>query len=127
MPKSSRNFAAVTRVGLAQAKSAFQVHLVDAKGDVVAARRLARGRLVGFCLDFRVVWRRWRPVRRLTSGRGWRRGRRTGAGRASARAFSGRSDARVSVAPLLERSAGRFADLIETARSPEALSALRAA
>jgi len=41
--------------------------------------------------------------------------------------LSGRDDALVSVAPLIERCGGRFADLIETAPSAEAVSALRAA
>jgi transposase len=48
MGKSIRNFAAVTRVGLDLAKSAFQVHAVDANGDVIAARKLRRGQLVAF-------------------------------------------------------------------------------
>ena len=48
MGKSIRNFAAVTRVGLDLAKNAFQVHAVDAKGEIVVARKLARGRLVPF-------------------------------------------------------------------------------
>jgi putative transposase len=39
----------------------------------------------------------------------------------------GRDDRLVSVAPLIERYGGRFADLIETAPSAEAVSALRAA
>ena len=46
--KSIRNFAAVRRVGLDLAKKVFQVHAVDAKGEVVVARKLARGRLVAF-------------------------------------------------------------------------------
>ncbi len=41
--------------------------------------------------------------------------------------LAGRDDELVRVAPLIERTAGRFADLIETAPSTEALSALRAA
>jgi putative transposase len=41
--------------------------------------------------------------------------------------LSGRDDGLVSVAPLIERCGGRFADLIETAPSAEAVSALRAA
>ena len=48
MGKSIRNIAAVTRVGLDLAKNAFQVHAVDAKGETVVARKLARGRLVAF-------------------------------------------------------------------------------
>ena len=41
--------------------------------------------------------------------------------------LSGRDDGLVSVAPLIERCGGRFADLIETAPPAEAVSALRAA
>ena len=48
MGKSIRNIAVVTRVGLDLAKNAFQVHAVDAKGETVVARKLARGRLVAF-------------------------------------------------------------------------------
>ena len=48
MGKSIRNIAAVTRVGLDLAKSAFQVHAVDANGDVIAARKLRRGQLLAF-------------------------------------------------------------------------------
>jgi hypothetical protein len=50
MGKLSRNFAAVTRVGLDLAKNAFQVHAVDAKGQIVVALKLTRGRLVPFGL-----------------------------------------------------------------------------
>ncbi len=46
MGKSIRNFAAVTRVGLDLAKKVFQVHAVDAKGEIVVVRKLTRGRLV---------------------------------------------------------------------------------
>ena len=48
MGKSIRNLTAVTRVGLDLAKNVFQVHAVDAKGEVVVARKLTRGRLVAF-------------------------------------------------------------------------------
>ena len=41
--------------------------------------------------------------------------------------LAAQDDALVSVAPLIERAGGRFADLIETAPSDEAVSALRAA
>jgi REP-associated tyrosine transposase len=41
--------------------------------------------------------------------------------------LSGRDDGLVSVAPLIERCGGRFADLIDTAPTAEAASALRAA
>jgi transposase len=49
--KLSRNFAAVTRVGLDLAKNAFQVHAVDAKGQIVVALKLTRGRLVPFLAE----------------------------------------------------------------------------
>ncbi len=48
MGKSIRNFAAVTRVGLDLAKNAFQVHGVDAKGEVVVAHKVRRGALTQF-------------------------------------------------------------------------------
>ncbi len=48
MRKSIRNFAAVTRVGLDLAKNAFQVDGVDAKSEVVVARKLRRGALTQF-------------------------------------------------------------------------------
>ncbi len=48
MGKSIGNLAAVTRVGLDLAKNVFQVHAVDTRGEVVAARKLRRGRLLGF-------------------------------------------------------------------------------
>jgi hypothetical protein len=47
MRKSIGNSAAVTRVGLDLAKRVFQVHAVDASGEIVVARKLARSRLVG--------------------------------------------------------------------------------
>ena len=48
MGKSIRNLAAVTRVGLDLAKRVFQVHAVDAKGEIVVARKLARNQLIPF-------------------------------------------------------------------------------
>ena len=48
MGKSIRNIAAVTLVGLDLAKNAFQVCAVDAKGEIVIARKLTRGRLIAF-------------------------------------------------------------------------------
>jgi hypothetical protein len=48
MGKSIRNFATVTRVGLDLAKRVFQVHAVDAKGEIVVVRRLTRNQLVPF-------------------------------------------------------------------------------
>ena len=40
MGKSIRNLNSVTRVGLDLAKNVFQVHAVDAKGDLVIACKL---------------------------------------------------------------------------------------
>src|SRR5271165_2669823 len=48
MGKSIRKFAAVTRVGIDLAKRVFQVHAVDARGEIVVARKLTRSRLVAF-------------------------------------------------------------------------------
>jgi transposase len=48
MGKSIRNFGAVTRIGLDLAKNVFQVHAVDAEGEIVVARKLTRGWLVAF-------------------------------------------------------------------------------
>ena len=48
MGKSIRNLAAVTRVGLDLAKRVFQVHAVDAKGEIIVARKLTRSQLVPF-------------------------------------------------------------------------------
>src|SRR5271170_1408343 len=48
MGKSIQKSSSVTRVGLDLAKRVFQVHAVDANGEIVAARKLARGRLVDF-------------------------------------------------------------------------------
>src|SRR6202020_565773 len=48
MGKSIRNLSTVTRVGLDLAKRVFQVHAVEAKGEIVVARKLTRGRLVPF-------------------------------------------------------------------------------
>src|SRR6516162_8519853 len=48
MGKSIQKLSSVTRVGLDLAKKVFQLHGVDANGEIVVARKLARGRLVGF-------------------------------------------------------------------------------
>ena len=75
MGKSIRNLTAVTRVGLDLAKNAFQVHAVDAKGDVVVARKLGRGRLVAFfCRASALSWSRWRRAPRpIIGGGSWPR------------------------------------------------------
>jgi transposase len=48
MGKSIRNLTSVTRVGLDLAKRVFQVHAVDANGDLAVARKLTRGQLIPF-------------------------------------------------------------------------------
>ena len=48
MGKSIQKLSSVTRLGLDLVKKVFQVHAVDANGKIVVARKLARGRLVGF-------------------------------------------------------------------------------
>jgi transposase len=48
MGKSIRNIAAVTRVGLDLAKNVFQVHGVDAQGEVVIVRKLRRAAVLQF-------------------------------------------------------------------------------
>ena len=48
MGKSIRNLTAVTRVGLDLAKRVFQVHAVEAKGEIAMARRLTRSQLSPF-------------------------------------------------------------------------------
>ena len=64
----------VTRLGLDLAKKVFQVHAVDVNGEIVVARKLARGRLVGFSASFRGVWWRWKRAHRHIIGGGncWR-------------------------------------------------------
>ena len=46
--KSIQKLSSVTRVRLDLAKKVFEVHAVDANGEIVVARKLARGKLVGF-------------------------------------------------------------------------------
>ena len=48
MSKSIRNLSTVTRVGLDLAKRVFQVHAVDARGEIVVARKLTRSQLIPF-------------------------------------------------------------------------------
>ena len=42
MGKSIQKLSSVTRVGLDLAKRVFQVHAVEAKGEIVVARKLTR-------------------------------------------------------------------------------------
>ena len=46
--KSIRNLSPVTRVGLDLAERVFQIHTLDAKGGIVAARKLTRSQLLPF-------------------------------------------------------------------------------
>ena len=46
MGKSIKNVSSVTRIGLDLAKNVFQVHGIDAKREVVVARKLRHGALV---------------------------------------------------------------------------------
>ena len=46
MGKSIRNLSTVTRVDLDLAKRVFQVHAVDARGEIVVARKLMRSQLI---------------------------------------------------------------------------------
>ena len=48
MGKSIRKLSSVTRVGLDLAKKVFQVHAIDANGEIVVARKLTRNQLVPF-------------------------------------------------------------------------------
>jgi hypothetical protein len=59
MGKSSRNFSTVTRVGLDLAKRVFQVHAVEAKDEIVVARKLTRSQLIPFFVE-RLWCKRWR-------------------------------------------------------------------
>ena len=55
MGKSIRNLSTVTRVGLDLAKRVFQVHVVDARGEIVVARKLTRSQLFRLSLSCRRV------------------------------------------------------------------------
>src|SRR6478672_6621213 len=48
MGKSIRNLSTVTRVGLDLAKRVFQIHTLDAKGEIVVVRKLTRSQLLPF-------------------------------------------------------------------------------
>ena len=48
MGKPILNLSTVTRVGLDLAKRVFQVHAVDAKGEIVVTRKLTRSQLISF-------------------------------------------------------------------------------
>jgi hypothetical protein len=66
MGKATENLARATRIGLDLAKTVFQVHGVDAKGEVVIARKLRRGTMLEFSAGSRRAWWRSRlAVRRI--------------------------------------------------------------
>src|SRR5258708_5480734 len=48
MGKSIRNLSTVTRVGRDLAKRVFRVHAIDARGEIVVARKLTRSQLIPF-------------------------------------------------------------------------------
>jgi hypothetical protein len=60
--KSIRNLSTVTRVGVDLAKRVFQVHAVEAKGEIVVARKLTRSQLIPFFVELP-------HLRRLNDGR----------------------------------------------------------
>ena len=60
----------VTTIGLDIAKSVFQVHGVDAAGDVAVRRKLTRGRVLRFFENLcRDAWSGSRPAAPRTIGR----------------------------------------------------------
>ena len=66
MGKTTKNLARVTRIGLDLARTVFQVHGVEAKGEVVVARKLRRGTMLKFFGRLAPSWWRWRlAVRRI--------------------------------------------------------------
>lgn len=58
----------VTAIGIYLAKSVFQLHGVDAAGEVVFRKKIRRRPYWVFCVMFRPAWMDWKPVRRRTSG-----------------------------------------------------------
>ena len=69
MGKSIQNIAAVTRVGTYLAKNVFQVHGVDAKGEVVVRASCGGARCCNSSPSSLLAWWRWRPVRAPITGR----------------------------------------------------------
>ncbi len=61
---------AVTTIGLDIAKSIFQVHGVDAAGEVVFRRRLTRARVIPFFAKLAECWLAWKHARRRITGPG---------------------------------------------------------
>src|ERR1700685_4777211 len=64
MGKPILNLSTVTRVGLDLAKRVFQVHAVDAKGEIVVTRKLTRNQLISFFAELPpcvVAMEAWAP------------------------------------------------------------------
>jgi transposase len=59
----------VTTIGLDIAKSGFQVHVLDAAGQVVIRRKLKRRYVLAFFQKLRLVWSALRLVHRRIIGR----------------------------------------------------------
>jgi transposase len=59
---------AVTTIGLDIAKSVFQVHGVDAFGNVSVRRQLKRRQVLVFFQKLPHAWSAWRPARRRIIG-----------------------------------------------------------
>ena len=59
----------ITTIGLDIAKSVFQVHGVDADGQVVVRRQLKRRYVLAFFRSYRHAWLASRLVPRRTTGR----------------------------------------------------------
>ncbi|MET4449245.1 transposase [Bradyrhizobium sp. GM2.2] len=59
----------ITTIGLDIAKAVFQVHGVDAVGDVVIRRQLKRRSVLAFFEKLSPVWSASRPAPRRTIGR----------------------------------------------------------
>jgi transposase len=51
MGESIQKLSSVTRIGLDLAKKVFQVHVVDANGEIVVARKLTRGNAISHLRD----------------------------------------------------------------------------
>jgi transposase len=63
------NMQAVTTIGLDIAKSVFQVHGIDAEGQVIIRRQLRRRYVLAFFENWRRAWSGSRPALRRIIGR----------------------------------------------------------
>ena len=64
-----RAMQTITTIGLDIAKSVFQVHGIDAAGEVVIRRQLKRRSVWRSSQSFRHVWSAWRRAARRITGR----------------------------------------------------------